>query len=249
MAYQEWSPDVIAPETQVPYVDLLVDLLHQPDRLEAARLIQRIAEGALAGGPSPRTITLLFNDLLRASCSTPWAEHADVRELWTAYTHLWYEIGKGEAPEKLIQALMSAVHLIFRIPSSEKGSERQSIIKRCVAYINANCCNNITLDDVAEEVHLSPTHVSRLLREELGLSFMRLLTESRVEKAKRLIVEEDAPLHWVAGQVGYKSATYFSRVFRKETGESPSEYRERVGRFLEGSGQQSISAASASSTH
>ncbi|MEG1891325.1 MAG: DNA-binding response regulator, partial [Clostridia bacterium] len=85
----------------------------------------------------------------------------------------------------------------------------------------------LSVEKLAAAVQLSPTYLSGNFKEETGCSLKRMLTCIRVEEACYLLRTTNMPIAGVAMKVGYLAPDYFSKLFRKETGFSPNEYRER----------------------
>ena len=97
---------------------------------------------------------------------------------------------------------------------------------RARAYLSKCFANpNLMLQDVASEVGISQSHFSTVFAQETGITFTQYLTGLRIAKAKELL--ETSPLRSseIAFQVGYNDAHYFSYLFKKHTGMTPSEYR------------------------
>ena len=84
-----------------------------------------------------------------------------------------------------------------------------------------------SLVECAELVNLSPEHLSRLFRQEVGEGFARYVMVQRVEKAKAALAEANQGIEGVCRQLGFGNTKYFFAVFRKVTGLTPSEYRDR----------------------
>lgn len=97
-------------------------------------------------------------------------------------------------------------------------------VQRALDYIRVSYARNITVDMVAESVHISPTHLMHLFRKELNKTFYECLTEFRIEEAKRLLQYSSYRVYEVGSQVGFGDAKYFSQIFKKMTGLSPSDY-------------------------
>lgn len=93
-----------------------------------------------------------------------------------------------------------------------------SIIRRAYA-------KPISLQSVADELSVSTGYLSRLFLSTMGCTFTDMLNQTRVQRAKQLLVGGDLPVYRVGELVGIANATYFIRVFRKYTGVTPNEYR------------------------
>jgi two-component system response regulator YesN len=87
----------------------------------------------------------------------------------------------------------------------------------------------LCLDDVAEELQVSPGHLSRVLKQSTGTAFVDALSKVRVRRAAILLGDPAVKVYEVAERVGYSSQHYFSRAFRRVLGVAPSDYR-RGGR-------------------
>lgn len=100
------------------------------------------------------------------------------------------------------------------------------VVSRAQEYIRANFADpNITLNDVAGHVGMSPAHFSTVFSQSAGCTFISWLTSLRIEKAKELLMKKDKKLSDIALEIGYNEPNYFSHVFRKTVGMTPKEYR------------------------
>ena len=84
---------------------------------------------------------------------------------------------------------------------------------------------NLMLQDAAEAVHLSQSHLSTIFAQETGMTFTQYLTGLRIEKAKEMPETTDLRSFQIAEAVGYNDAHYFSYMFKRSTGMTPGEYR------------------------
>ena len=84
------------------------------------------------------------------------------------------------------------------------------------------------MDELAQRLEVSKAHLIRTFTKSVGISPGKYLTRVRVEYAKLLLRDEDVSVTYVAEAAGFANANYFSKVFRRETGMSPSEYLESI---------------------
>lgn len=98
------------------------------------------------------------------------------------------------------------------------------IVKDAVAYLKRHYNAEVTVETAAGDLFVSPSYLMHLFKEELGKTFVECLIEYRIEKAKELLREKKYKVYEVCEKVGYKDTKYFSQLFKKIAGMSPSEY-------------------------
>jgi len=100
-------------------------------------------------------------------------------------------------------------------------------IHRVMEYIKSHYSGKLTLEQIAASVHLSPSHISGLFRKETGQTVSAYIGFVRIEKSKQLLKTTQLSIAEIASRCGFEEQSYFSRVFRKQTGLSPKAYRDR----------------------
>jgi two-component system response regulator YesN len=105
------------------------------------------------------------------------------------------------------------------------GPDVAGAIKR---FIVEHCQEDISLETISRQVRLSPYYISKVFKEQTGVNYIDFLTECRVEKAKALMSDPNLSLKEIAIEVGYRDPNYFSKVFKKTCGISPTQYRKRL---------------------
>lgn len=85
----------------------------------------------------------------------------------------------------------------------------------------------LSVKELAESVYLTPTYLSGLFKRKTGRTIGETITQVRMEKAAELLLDPQLKLYHVARQVGYEDPNYFCKIFKKQMGLTPSEYRER----------------------
>jgi two-component system, response regulator YesN len=111
-----------------------------------------------------------------------------------------------------------------------RNPRRSDPVQRAVGYIASNFDKQITLESTADALAISPNRLVRLLVAETGRGFSELLIERRLEKAKELLAKPGAVIKQVSLACGYADQNYFSRLFKKKTGLTPSGYAVEVAR-------------------
>jgi len=109
----------------------------------------------------------------------------------------------------------------------ESYIEKFNVAPRLIDYI-ANNSERATLEDCARRFHFSQRYLGRLVKKETGLTFPQYVTHIRMQTAKKLLLQNNVSLDEVAAELGYNDSSYFIRVFKKEEGCTPSDYRKRA---------------------
>lgn len=105
------------------------------------------------------------------------------------------------------------------------GSETQRLARKVMAYIHAHYAEDISREQMASYAGVSERHLARCFVQEAGLSPIDYLNRFRVVQARRLLDEGGMNITEIMNAVGFRDSSYFSRVFRREVGMSPSAYR------------------------
>jgi len=103
--------------------------------------------------------------------------------------------------------------------------KHSDVVFKTTNYIKRNCAEKLSLDSLAREVFLSKSYLSSIFKKETGMSLTAYITKVRVEKSKKLLLEDSASLSHISSQCGFKDQSYFTKVFKKETGVSPKRFR------------------------
>jgi len=107
------------------------------------------------------------------------------------------------------------------------GAYPSAGIGKALAYIDANIHRTVTLKEVAEHIYLNANYFSALFRQQLGINFSEYVTQKRMELAKQKLMETDATIMAISEMVGYQTAKYFTHLFKKCEGMTPSAYRKQ----------------------
>ncbi len=134
-------------------------------------------------------------------------------------------IDKYQTVEDIKEYMVNLLKRIITFLINQNDNKFRTEIKKAIAFIEANICDQIDLNSAADHVHLSPYYLSRLFKKETGKNFVDYVVELRMERAKELLLERELKMYHVAEKVGYHDTTYFSQLFKKHTGVSPADYR------------------------
>ena len=106
---------------------------------------------------------------------------------------------------------------------------KKYVVERIVTYFEEHYSEKISLDQIAENMYLSPFYISKIFKSEIGDTPIRYLINIRLEKAKHLLESESgSSIQEIAARVGYEDAYHFSKLFKKHYGVSPSQVRKKA---------------------
>ena len=118
---------------------------------------------------------------------------------------------------------------ILRLAAEQKQRNAEQrhahIIEAVKDYIKRNYSTKITLKDVAKNVYISHSYLSKLIKTYTKQSFRHLVNMARIEEAVRLLENTNKSLSEIAFQTGFEDHSYFAKVFKRHTGMNPSDYR------------------------
>ncbi|SDD56410.1 two-component system, response regulator YesN [Paenibacillus sp. UNCCL117] len=114
--------------------------------------------------------------------------------------------------------------------SELRGSDRVPILEAAFAYIDSHLFEeDVTLEKVADRLGITPTYFSHFFKKNTNETFVQYRLRKRLEKAKQLLAIPHYKIIDIMVEVGYDSYPHFSRIFKKSTGQSPTEYRSTLG--------------------
>ncbi|MFC4601379.1 ABC transporter substrate-binding protein [Cohnella hongkongensis] len=119
--------------------------------------------------------------------------------------------------------------LLGELLAREEGAETDDPVVRAVRHIGAHYAEPLTLESISSLLNCTGRQLQRLFKERLRIGPIEYLIQLRVDKAKTLLRQTDAPLKQIAESVGYEDGYHFSRLFKKYAGISPGLYREQAG--------------------
>lgn len=156
------------------------------------------------------------------------------KESWECY---WEKMKKqyvlapasGDYAKLLTGEIQNMTDQLNQLSGRDQGTPAIKIVKR---YIRENYKEDISLSSAAEKANISAVYLSRLFKKEEGINFLDYLNQYRLDEAKKLLKDVQYNILDVAEEAGFKDTRYFSKIFKRNVGITPSEYRRRhLGKF------------------
>lgn len=134
--------------------------------------------------------------------------------------------------ELLLLSLMSSesTERSRRVELYEQKSLRKTLTADIMSYLEENMTSSIRLLDLTGNFPYSVSSIKRIFKNETGFTIIDYLHHLRIAKATQLLEETDVPIETISATVGYSSLNYFSNVFKKRIGKTPSKYRQEKKR-------------------
>ncbi len=132
----------------------------------------------------------------------------------------------GSEHRKLRLALEEVCRICCDCVQSHFHTDGQAVIHSSIGYIRDHLHLNLMVSDYANQVHLSPSYYANLFKKITGMSVMQFVTQERMDRAKLLLIA-GKPIGEVARLLGYEDRSYFSDVFKRCMGITPTEFRAR----------------------
>jgi AraC-like DNA-binding protein len=155
-----------------------------------------------------------------------WGIQSELRRIETAFFQT------RVISQKQFQASLRLLTIFARFLAEDANRDllaaqipNQPCMTEAKSFILAHAGERLRLDDVAQHLHISAQHFSKLFKKAAGVGFSEFLTRVRVENAKDLLAKPGILIHDVANKVGFGSLSQFNRVFQRYAGCSPKEYR------------------------
>jgi AraC-like DNA-binding protein len=149
----------------------------------------------------------------------------------------WYHSSEEHAYERFLLRFIDFLYLVSELcrkPLNNgytPSSDRERHVQRVIEYIEAHYADDISMEELERELHVSRHYLSRVFKEWTGTTVFQFLYHRRINQAKTLfLVENDLSVSEVSARVGFKHLPHFSRVFKQWEGCPPEQYRRRVAR-------------------
>ncbi|MGO4370316.1 helix-turn-helix transcriptional regulator, partial [Paenibacillus sp. MCAF20] len=164
---------------------------------------------------------LIFNTVMYLFTREGVKEHTRFLE---GYDQLYYDYGHSDVMiDYLVKHTLN--HLSDEL-SSRLAGVTHNRIKEILTYIHHHFNQEISIQSLSEKFYLSPTYLSQLFKKEVGENFVEYLSHQRIQYACRLLAETDMTVSQIGEKCGFNDYFYFTRIFKRLNGMTPTQYRE-----------------------
>ncbi len=135
------------------------------------------------------------------------------------------QIERIESIEALRKLITNMFEEYCDLVESRAVSGYSLLIQKAVSYLSTNFDESFSLEKISKHCHTHPSHLSRQFKKETGMTLTSFMHKRRIEEAKVLLKNELTSIDLIAGYVGFNDAVYFTSVFKKLEGRTPTEFR------------------------
>jgi two-component system response regulator YesN len=140
----------------------------------------------------------------------------------------WESVFKLETIDDMKEYVMFYYGTVCKLIAEKRNKRSVNAVEKVKDIIQRKYSdNNLTINVISQEIYLASTYLCLVFKQETGETLNEYITKVRIEKAKELLQDKNYKLYDICYTVGYMDASYFTKIFKKYTGVTPSEYRDK----------------------
>lgn len=170
-----------------------------------------------------KNVAIILNTLLRTSVRNAQVPASMIHRISERFA---FEIENANQVETLLQLEDRMIEEYCDLVISNSLGEYTYITQQVIEYIHSFYNKPINKEDLAAKLSTHPSHLSRKFKEETKMTLTAYQQMLRINQAKHLLKTENLSVEELAWTIGYEDPSYFARVFKKETGRTPTQYRD-----------------------
>lgn len=140
------------------------------------------------------------------------------------------KIEKLDSTENAKEFMIEIIKRYCDMARENEYKDLKPLVKLAVAFVKDNLASDVTLKEVAKKLNVNANYLSALFKREKGLAFTDFLNGERIKQAKTFLTYTAMQIQQIAELVGYKSANYFTEIFKKLEKISPKKFRENLAK-------------------
>ncbi|MCZ8514191.1 response regulator [Paenibacillus filicis] len=204
------------------WADAVHTAIWSADRDTLTDLLNQLKEGGLYAGLSAEQLQQTAADGLKLV-----VKKLNARELFRF--ELPPDQAEAQTHEQASEWFETCVYRLCDQLMQWRGGIQKSVFEEAKAYIDDHIAEEISLEAVAERVGLAPTYFSSFFKKMTQETFVQYRMRKRIEMAKKLLEQPHVKIVDVGMEIGYQNYPHFTKIFKKVTGITPTEYRHTLG--------------------
>ncbi len=211
---------------QTSLIDMYIKSLKNNDEKQTSKILKELFDSMKRSGTSLYNQQRRCLSLILAISDALYDMDCNPAILFNN-TDAWSIIKKSGSPEALREFTENITDVVISHIAEVQRQKTASIIANVKALVEKNYAGDASLETVASQVFISPCYLSVIFKKETNITFKNYLIQTRIEKAKELLTDTDLKIYEIAKKVGYTDTRYFSELFQRVCGKTPSQYRNK----------------------
>lgn len=179
------------------------------------------------------SVQMAVNELISIASKACAKYGADFQSIISGCSFEREQLSPGTNLEEINTAIvMIYTRLINALKESRAAGNYSKHIQEAIRYIHDHYQNDLSLNEIGDKIGITPSYLSRLFKEEIGMSFVEYLNDFRVQIAKKYIINGESTIKNLYKKVGFNSYNYFFKVFKELTGYTPLDYAKHHSKIL-----------------
>lgn len=233
IAPEEHSADERCDENAVLYRTETLQELFRSIRMDSEEAlegkIERYLSQSVPKNPSIQDYHFFLMELVTELYRFLHSSHVEPERIFPQDEDVYRMVQQMDLRELSAWLKRSCVLAQQRIQENRQDSTK-SFVRRAIEYVGRNYSDqDLNVEHICGYLHVSAAYFSTVFKRETGKTFINYLTDFRMERAVRMLMEEDEKTYIIAEAVGYSDPNYFSYAFKKKFGMSPSKYKQSQG--------------------
>ena len=151
---------------------------------------------------------------------------------FSGYRDSYCSIYNQNSMEKILRWVEQFRDAVLEYYDNRYKDQKNELIQSIIQYIESHLSEKLLLNDVADAFSISPNYLGHLFKKSTAMGFNEYVTKAKISRAKSLLFNRELKLYEVSSLLGYENYFYFSRVFKKVEGCSPSQYIQKNEKFF-----------------
>lgn len=194
---------------------------------EAQKIMNGLAGYFEQNNVNPKLVKIFCSNLMSDIFSN-FGLFLENGEVFKTYEYYYSRVENAEYLQSILQLMDDFIGKLTNELRQTRYSNSTVLVNRAVSYIQYHYDEKISLDDVAQKLHLSKHYLCSVFKKATRENMSLYINKLRIEKAKSLLLEQNGMAKEIFEEVGYSNQQYFSKVFKRITGMTVMEYKESL---------------------
>jgi two-component system response regulator YesN len=202
----------------------LIELIRKEDLLSAMDYIHSLIASYSKESVSPKALKRFILKSISEIYET-YNYIFEYTKIYSTYEEIHDVIQSASHADSFIHLISGWFKVVIEAIILSRGNSSNYIVNEAIYFVEQNYSNDISLDDVAKAINLSKQYVCMVFKKTTGENLSHFINNMRIEKAKQLLLNPEFSNKDIYEAVGFSNPQYFSRVFKKVTGMTTSEFK------------------------